>query len=67
MYNIQIEGHMHPERQFECKVVLDSELDSMLDFEISNWFGSPPFCVRLLDSPPYPWCPVRSPHYLYGS
>jgi hypothetical protein len=42
MYNIQIGVCIHPEHQFESKVVLDYELDSKSDSGISNWIGSPP-------------------------
>jgi hypothetical protein len=30
---------MHHRHQFECKVVLDSELDSMSESGIPNWIG----------------------------
>jgi hypothetical protein len=32
---------MHLGRQFEGKVILNSELDSSSDSEILNWIGSP--------------------------
>jgi hypothetical protein len=40
---------MQSGRQFEYKVVLNSELDS--NSIISNWIGSPPSRARLLGSP----------------
>jgi hypothetical protein len=33
---------MHLGHKFECKVVLDSELDSKSNSEISNWVKTPP-------------------------
>jgi hypothetical protein len=52
----------------ECaNVVLDSELDSKSNSEISNWIGSPPWSARLLGSPSRPWCPVCPTHHLHDS
>jgi hypothetical protein len=51
MYITQIRGRTRPVHQFECMVVLDSELDSKLDFVTLNWIGSPPCCVCSLGSP----------------
>jgi hypothetical protein len=42
MYNFKIIGCMCPRHQFECKVVLDSELDSKSDSGITNWVEPPP-------------------------
>jgi hypothetical protein len=39
---------MQSGRQFEYKVVLDSELDS--NSAIPNWIGLPPSCACLLGS-----------------
>jgi hypothetical protein len=65
MQNIQIRGG--PGHQFECKVVMDFELDSKSHSGILNWLGSPPYCAHLLGSPTRPWCLIHPPHHLYGS
>jgi hypothetical protein len=53
--------------QFECKVVLDSELHSKSNFGILNWFRSPSCCAHLLGSPTCPWCLEPPHHHLHGS
>jgi hypothetical protein len=58
---------MHHVRQFECKVILDSKLDSKFNFGIPNWFGSPPCFARFLDSPSCPRSLARPPHHLHDS
>jgi hypothetical protein len=50
---------MQPGRQFEYKVVVDSELDS--NSAIPNWIGSPPSRARLLGSPVPFRCSVCPP------
>jgi hypothetical protein len=52
---------MQSGRQFECEVVLDSELDS--NSAILNWIGSPPSRARLFGSPAL----LDVPFALYGS
>jgi hypothetical protein len=60
MYITQIRGRTRPVRQFEGKVVLDSNLDSKSDSWIPNWLGHSPCCACFLGSPAPSWCPACS-------
>jgi hypothetical protein len=50
-------------RQFEGKVILNSELASKLDSVTPNWIGSPPCCASFLGSLTPSWCPICPPWF----